>query len=290
MTMIQRPAALAALQVLRRYGVEPDRCEVLQDGNTLVLRLTETLVARLVQDRGGPRQGTEWFARENAVAEHLTRQAAPVIPLHPDLPAGPHQHDGFPMNFWRYVIATGEKPNPREAGQTLQICHGALESLTEALPRLAILHESMAMLRNQCLFPEPTQRLLAWRLEQALERLEDCPCQPLHGDAHAGNLLTTTEGLLWTDWEDAFQGPVEWDVASLIWNARVLEGDEAMVEAMVGGYMEAGGSVDSSLLETCLVARGAVMCAWYPILYPKPDTARQSKLRQRLEWLAKVDW
>jgi thiamine kinase-like enzyme len=39
--------------------------------------------------------------------------------------------------------------------------------------------------------------------------------QALHGDAHFGNLLVTRDGLLWTDWEDAFLGPVEWDLASI---------------------------------------------------------------------------
>ena len=290
MTLMERPAVVAALQVVRRYGVEPDRCVVLQDGNTLVLRLTETLVARVVQDRDGPRQGTEWFARENAVAEHLTRQGAPVIPLHPDLPVGPHEWEGFPINFWRFVVATGEPPDPREAGRMLNRCHRALKTFQGRLPRLAILHEGLGMLRGQRLFDEDTQRLLLRRLEQAVERLADSPGQPLHGDAHPGNLLATTEGLLWTDWEDAFVGPVEWDVASLIWNARLLEGDAVTADAMVEGYLAEGEALDAARMEACLVARAVVMCAWYPILYPEPDAARQGKLRQRLAWLAAVGW
>ena len=68
----------AAKETAERYGVVTDRCEILQDGNTLVLRLSESLVARVVTDRDGPRQGDGWFARENAVAEHLARAGAPV--------------------------------------------------------------------------------------------------------------------------------------------------------------------------------------------------------------------
>lgn len=41
------------------------------------------------------------------------------------------------------------------------------------------------------------------------------PQQPLHGDSHAGNLLQTPSGLLWTDFEDACAGPVEWDLGCL---------------------------------------------------------------------------
>lgn len=93
----------AATETALAHGIKPDRCDILQDGNTLVLRLTETLVARVVQDVDGPRQGTAWFARENAIAQHLTQQGAPVIPLHPDLPPGPHEHLGYPLNFWQFV-------------------------------------------------------------------------------------------------------------------------------------------------------------------------------------------
>ena len=57
----------AATETAMDHGLMPDRCEILQDGSTLVLRLTESLVARVVTDRDGPRQGTAWFARENAM-------------------------------------------------------------------------------------------------------------------------------------------------------------------------------------------------------------------------------
>ena len=89
----------AASETAAVHGVSADRCEILQNGNTLVLRLTETLVARVVTDLGGPRQGTEWFARENAVACYLAGAGAPVIPMHPAIPPGPHERLGYPINF-----------------------------------------------------------------------------------------------------------------------------------------------------------------------------------------------
>ena len=91
MTSSLDTAIRAATETVLAHGIVPDRCDILQNSSTLVLRLTETLVARVVQDRDGPRQGTEWFARENAIAQHLTMRGAPVIPLHPDLPPGPHE-------------------------------------------------------------------------------------------------------------------------------------------------------------------------------------------------------
>ena len=100
----------AAKETAERYGVVTDRCEILQDGNTLVLRLSESLVARVVTDRDGPRQGDGWFARENAVAEHLARAGAPVIPLHPGLPPGPHERHGYTMSFWQFVQVVAGRP------------------------------------------------------------------------------------------------------------------------------------------------------------------------------------
>jgi hypothetical protein len=283
-----QPALRAALDTLRDHGIEPDRCDILQDGSTLVARLTGDLVARVVQDRDGPRQGTAWFEREHAVALHLTRRGAPVVPLHDALPPGPHWRDGFPLNFWRYVEILDRTPDPRQAGQTLRQCHEALRDLAESLPRLAILHEAQSLLVERELLPKDEQSLVRRRLQTALAALENAPAQPLHGDAHEGNLLVTADGLLWSDWEDAFIGPVEWDLASLIWNARLLERNTATAEAMLVGYAEAGGGFDTGLLEQCLIARAAVMCAWYPILYPQPDAARRAKLRHRLDWLASL--
>ena len=44
----------------------------------------------------------------------------------------------------------------------------------------------------------------------------DLPQQPLHGDAHKKNVLKTSTGLVWTDFEDACSGPIEWDLACFV--------------------------------------------------------------------------
>ena len=252
----------AATETAIAHGLTPDRCEILQDGNTLVIRLTETLVARVVTDRDGPRQGTGWFERENAVAMHLARLGAPVIPLHPELPPGPYEHLGYPINFWQFVTAIDAKADPGMIGKTLYQCHDLLRSFPEPLPELAILTESVALLQTleqRGLFPVSTLRLLHDRLVSSIDVLGKFPHQPLHGDAHAGNLLNTTLGLLWTDWEDTFQGPVEWDLASILWNARILYEDHSTADAILDAYRQAGGSINPTALHHSLIARAAVM-------------------------------
>jgi len=280
----------AAIETARAHGIAVDRCGILQNASTLVLRLSEDLVARIVVDVDGPRQGSEWFQREIAVAEHLARSGAPVIPLHPALPPGPYEHLGYTLNFWQFVTRIDDEPAPARIGETLQACHSALRSLVvqPALPQLGILTESltlMARLEEQSLFTPEIVNLLRETLEHSIEALREFPAQPVHGDAHLGNLLNTTSGLLWTDWEDAFAGPVEWDLASAIWNAQVLDGDWRWVDAVLAGYVKAGGNYDARALYHCMTGRAAVMTAWYPILYPQLTDERRARLKARLVWL-----
>ncbi len=291
---MSRPSELqlpirAATETAAAHGVAADRCDILQDGHTLVLRLSESLVARVVTDRDGPRQGGEWFARESAVACHLARHGAPVIPMHPDIPPGPHERLGYTLNFWQFVTAIDAEPAPEEIGSTLHHCHRVLRAFKEPLPELGILFETLELLEApapRTMLSASEIGLLRDRLSTSLAALRAFPMQPLHGDAHRGNLMSTTRGLLWTDWEDTFLGPVEWDLASIIWNARILDEDHATADGILDAYRRAGGAIDGAALHQSLIARAAVMSAWYPILYPDPSPERREKLRLRLDWLA----
>lgn len=278
----------AARETAIAHGIHPDRCDILQNANTLVLRLTDTLVARVVTDRDGPRQGDEWFRRENEIAIHLASHGAPVIPLHPEIPPGPYVHLGFTLNFWQFVTIIPDEAQPSTIGKTLHHCHEILRSYDTPLPRLGIITESIPLLeilKQRNLLPVETLRLLHDRLLSSGHALEKFPHQPLHGDAHLGNFLNTTGGLLLTDWEDTFSGPAEWDVASIIWNARILDEDHATADAIVTAYEKAGGKIHPEALHHSLIARAAVMSAWYPILYPDPSPERKMRLQFRLDWL-----
>ncbi len=277
----------AAKEAVTTHGISPDRCDILQDGSTLVLRLTDDLVVRVVQDNDGPRQGIDWFSRENAIAHHLTTHHAPTIPLHPDLPKTPIEHLGYSMNFWKFVTAIEETPAAKEIGETLRQCHKILRNFRGDLPKLGIISESLGLLgslREKNLFLEETLTLLDQHLRNSLTALDSAPSQPLHGDAHLGNFMNTTSGLLLTDWEDAFLGPVEWDLASVIWNAHVHENDQIYVDAFFAAY----GDFDQKILHQCMIARCAVMTTWYPLLYPNMNAERSEKLAKRIDWLRLV--
>lgn len=279
----------AVIETALAQGVVPDRQVILQNASTLVLRLSETLVARVVTDLDGPRQGSEWFEREIAVARFLAENEAPVIPLHPQIYPGPYEHLGYQMNFWKFVKFIEGEPNPSDVGKTLFQCHRILKNYSGELPELSILGESfrlMDRLSEQSLMSEAEIELLRERLRSSMAALEGLTFQGVHGDAHAGNLLLTDQGLLWADWEDVFSGPVEWDLASIVWNTHILENDAQTSSAILQAYVQAGGSVNHETLRQCCIARAAVICAWYPILYPNANVERKSKLDARMEWLA----
>jgi aminoglycoside/choline kinase family phosphotransferase len=69
--------------------------------------------------------------------------------------------------------------------------------------------------------------------------------QPIHGDASFSNLLATTAGPRWNDLEDVCVGPVEWDVAGVLADARAKRGDEFAAEVLAA-Y---GRDFDPSALE-----------------------------------------
>jgi Phosphotransferase enzyme family len=282
----------AVIETALAHGVVSDRQVILQNASTLVLRLSETLVARVVTDLDGPRQGSEWFEREIAVARFLAENGAPVIPLHTQIHPGPYEHLGYQMNFWKFVQSIEGEPSPSDIGETLFQCHEIFKKYTGDLPELSILKESfrlMDRLSDQRLMPESDVELLRERLSSSMAALEGLSLQGVHGDAHAGNLMLTDQGLLWADWEDAFSGPVEWDLASIVWNAHILENAAQTSSAILQSYLQAGGRIDPEALRQCCIARAAVICAWYPILYPNARGERKGKLDARMQWLASDD-
>jgi hypothetical protein len=76
-----------------------------------------------------------WFERELAVAGFLANRGDAVVPPADELPPGPHERDGLPVTFWRYVQPDPDRqPTVEEAGKALRDLHQALREFPGELP------------------------------------------------------------------------------------------------------------------------------------------------------------
>lgn len=216
---------------------------VLADRSNLVLRLDpHPLVARVAMATSLARVGMAWLRREVEVARFLDAASAPVTRPASALEPGPYERDGFVLSFWQLERLAATPPSPRGAGEALAACHRALAAYpASALPLWGGVEEARevharALARGVFDAPERARLAAAW--ERAERILAEAPSrtasmQAVHGDAHLGNVLATDRGAVWTDWEDAFVGPVEWGLACLA-SRRDLFGEdgEAITQAL----------------------------------------------------------
>lgn len=176
--------------------------------------LTRVVTAGMVL-RGDP---LPWMQREIAVTEFLMSAGAPVVPVWPD--AGPHHACGLNVSLWQWVEPEPEPKalSPRTYGRLLKDLHDDLRGYQAELPVLVgpLTDITAAMrLSDNRLLHETAERLLPLALTW--------PRRPLHGDAHTGNVLITSSGPRWLDFEDVCVGPVEWDLASRTLTAEHID-------------------------------------------------------------------
>lgn len=279
-------AVQAASEAACACGLTFEQAVVLQSTSNVIVHLQPTaVVARVAAIPSTIRAGDAWFSREMAVAKHLAAASAPIIPPSRQIDPGPYEHSGLVLSFWDYVQILPEPFDPVLAGRALRVCHWALSSFTQELPVLALITEArrlLAQLTTEGAFGPADAELLAQVSAPYEERLRSLPMQPLHGDSHSGNVLNTAQGVLWTDWEDAFVGPIEWDLASLVANPYVFGADQDKAEAALWGY---GAAYDPHVLELCIEVRTFVALVWSVIQYQqRPSPAGHERIEYRLNW------
>jgi hypothetical protein len=280
MDRLSSRALAAALEVARTHGVRVSEPAVLRDRANLMVHLQPSpVVARIATTTALVRPSApEFLARDLSVAGFLASRGAPVVPPSREILPGPHSCAGFTMTFWEYTApAPHQQTTDAEAGSLLKQLHAVLKDYPGPLPYLnPVLGEIPQFLayleRSGELEPAHLARLRGSAQQLAL-RLRDPagPVQALHGDAHPSNLLKTTRGLLWTDFEDTCSGPVAWDVACLARNP-------AGGVAALAGYQAAP---DREELQPYLAARELQGVLWSAVLASRFP---QDRARAR-EWL-----
>jgi hypothetical protein len=257
---------------------------VLADRSNLLVHLRPApVVARVATVTSAMRQGDAWLAREVAVAGFLARAGAPVVAPSPDVPPGPHHHDGLVLTFWEHAQAVDGPVDARPAGRALRDCHEALAAFPGALPPLAVLDEADAVVdRLACdgtlgAADVELLRRVSVEVRRGVDGL-GVPWQPVHGDAHLGNVIATARGPLWNDWEDTFLGPVAWDLGCLHASARAFGADAAATAAAQEGY---GPGLDAATLDAMVQARrfqGTVWTLLVATLRPAAAAAAAERL------------
>ncbi|MDQ3822367.1 MAG: aminoglycoside phosphotransferase family protein, partial [Actinomycetota bacterium] len=99
---------------------------------------------------------------------------------------------------------------------------------------------------------------------------------PLHGDAHFRNVLWSPDGPLWSDLENACRGPVEYDLAALVW--RDAPGTREALDAY--------GPYNAGLVERLVPFVSVFLAAWtIRVVERDPAPGHVAELRRRLDWV-----
>jgi Phosphotransferase enzyme family len=280
MDALSESAVAAAVAVAGAQGLRCDAPEVIADGSNVLVHLQPApVVARVATTTALVRKPVQrWMQIDLDVAGYLAQKSFPVVAPSRELAPGPHLHDGLTMTFWEFVehdrnaVASVE-----EVGALLRELHGALRGYRGELRQLSPFAEipewldeiehwetvdeaDIAMLRRG--YAEITARI---------DRLK-LPEQALHGDAHKKNVLKMSRGLVWTDFEDACRGPVEWDIACFV---RTSGEDR---KAALAAY---GGKIDLERLTPFFEARDLQGGVWGAVL----STRFPDRRERAAEWM-----
>jgi Ser/Thr protein kinase RdoA (MazF antagonist) len=170
------------------------------------------------------------------------------------------------MTFWEFVEhdASGSQPSAPELGGSLRELHAALAEFPGELGQLSDIRDWLDRLLAGL---RPSPGLTAQDIDSLRSRLDamtptvfetSLPVQAIHADASVSNLLRTDNGLVWNDFEDVCIGPVHWDVAGLVAEAR----DCGESETFVVEFLRAYGGLELDELNDFIAAHFLYTTVW----------------------------
>lgn len=240
-------AAAAAMSIASSLGLVAEQLVILNNSNKLTLRLLPCdVVARVAP------VGYQLGQFEIPIAERLASQGSPVARLDPRIAPTTHSRDGFEATFWTYYEpASSNRVQPADYADALRRLHTGMRAVDVGVPhftdRVGSAQRLLADRDRTPTLGEVDRALLAETLPtlaRAIGERGSCE-QLLHGEAHPGNLLATTQGLVFIDFETCCRGPVEFDIAH--------------APEKVSQYYP---QVDHGLLRDCRTLALAVMTTW----------------------------
>jgi hypothetical protein len=196
-------------------GLRVDDAVVLHDSNRLAVRLMPCRVlARIARIAHQP--GAEF---EVEIARRLAEADSPIAQLEPRVEPRVYVRDAFVVTLWTYYEPVPpQEVAPREYAQALEQLHASMRQIDVTAPHFTDrVAEAQWLVDNRAHTPElaDADRELLRNTLRTLKRaiaVRGVAEQLLHGEPHPGNLLRTSEGLLFVDLETCCRGPIEFDI------------------------------------------------------------------------------
>ena len=272
----------AAVAVAERAGLAVREPRLLRDlTNVLVHLAPEPVVARVPVTFTRMR-GRAWIERELELTAFLAHAGARIAGPTRSVDPGPYEQDGFLVTLWDYVDHDPGRPlDARSAGEALREMHELLATApAHGLAHFARLDEIEVLVALLELAADE-RRLFGEALGTARSTVDglDLALQPVHGDAHQGNLLRTPTGPLWSDFENVCLGPRELDLACNEIRART-RGREPDDDALLAGY----GGFDPELVAALIPVHALFLAAWTFELAERTPSVRPHAV-ERLGWV-----
>ncbi|WP_238173559.1 phosphotransferase family protein [Kribbella speibonae] len=239
-------AIAAATSITGSLDLPAEDAIVLHNSNKLALRLTPYDVFARVAP-----VGEEVAAFEVELAQRLGEVGAPVAALEPRVDPLVYTRDGFAVTLWTYYEPATPQVSPADYAKALEQLHAGMRKVDLASPhfsdRISEAEQIVADPRLSPELPEADRVFLGDRLRSLRQAIDERGAeeQLLHGEPHPGNLLSTTYGPLFIDFETCCRGPVEFDLAHV-------------PVAVCEHYP----NVDQELLDDCRQLVLAMVAAW----------------------------
>jgi aminoglycoside phosphotransferase (APT) family kinase protein len=205
-------ATQAAMSSASMLGLSTSDAAVLQNSNKLTLRLQPCDV--LAQVAPAARQCAQL---EVDIAQRLFEIGSPVAALQaPEV----FVWDDYVVTLWTYYEpVTSPAIPPADYAEALERLHAGMRRVDLLTPHFTDrVSEAQALVADHDRTPnlaEADRVILAGTLDRLRRAVSDSgrPEQLLHGEPHPGNLLSTSIGPLFIDFETCCRGPIEFDLA-----------------------------------------------------------------------------
>ena len=216
----RRQALAAALAVASALELPATESVLLNDSNRLVIRLLPCdVVARVVPIGYRVFDAAIGAEREVQIVRQLGEARAPVAELAPQVEPRVFVRDGFEIQLLaHYEPGPTRVVPPDEYAASLRRLHGAMGQLEVATPRftdrVADVLQWVARRDETPDLADEDREFLVQTIRGLQQSVLDrgAPEQLLHGEPHPWNVLDTTGGPRFVDFENCVRGPVEWDL------------------------------------------------------------------------------